>query len=325
MEQIYEYLFDIYKYGGLSKAAAHINVTIPTLSIALKKAESNFGVELFERGSRPMKLTPAGEICIEHIKKMKLEEENLYAKINGLKNTETGSINIGGTQHCIATHLHLLLKTFHQLHPLININLYEYNSFELIKKLNTEKYDVAVCFGNSRSTTGSSFVISYDDILFCVPKALINDPEMLKYAFTSSDIIQNRHYQMPPLPTLEYMRNIPFINLHNSVSDSPRPEFRVFTKYHIPIHYVMSGTQMITGYHYSTVGIAASVTSTEIVRQCGEKPDVLFFRFDDPITNPEPVYALFPHKEYLEPSVQKLMKVCKEYEKNIVNPYIKSN
>ena len=47
---------------NLSKAAIQMNITQPAMSIQIKKLEKEIGVSLFERDSRKIRLTPAGEV-----------------------------------------------------------------------------------------------------------------------------------------------------------------------------------------------------------------------------------------------------------------------
>ncbi len=50
------------KHNNMSQTAKDLNITQPAVSTAIQKLEAIFGVALFDRSVRPMRLTPAGRI-----------------------------------------------------------------------------------------------------------------------------------------------------------------------------------------------------------------------------------------------------------------------
>ena len=69
MQQDMQYVYELYKEGNFSRAAAKLFISQPALSMAIQKTEASIGMPLFDRSTRPMRLTPAGEIYIDAIKK----------------------------------------------------------------------------------------------------------------------------------------------------------------------------------------------------------------------------------------------------------------
>ena len=55
------YFATIVNEGNISQAAKKLNISQPPLSHQMKLLESELGVTLFERGSRRIRLTPAGK------------------------------------------------------------------------------------------------------------------------------------------------------------------------------------------------------------------------------------------------------------------------
>lgn len=51
--------------GSISNASRHLNIAQPALSRQMKILEEDLGVQLFERGSRKIKLTIAGQLLRE--------------------------------------------------------------------------------------------------------------------------------------------------------------------------------------------------------------------------------------------------------------------
>lgn len=55
------YFTTIVNEGNISQAAKKLNISQPPLSHQMKLLEAELGVTLFERGSRRIRLTPAGK------------------------------------------------------------------------------------------------------------------------------------------------------------------------------------------------------------------------------------------------------------------------
>ena len=70
MQQDMKYIYQVYEEGSFSRAAQRLYMTQPALSIAVQKVEESIGMPLFDRSRRPLKLTAAGQIYIDAVKKM---------------------------------------------------------------------------------------------------------------------------------------------------------------------------------------------------------------------------------------------------------------
>ena len=65
-----EYFSTIVKCGNLTHAARQLYVSQPTLSKFLQKLEEDLGLVLFQRGSRRLKLTYAGQRYYAHVERI---------------------------------------------------------------------------------------------------------------------------------------------------------------------------------------------------------------------------------------------------------------
>jgi DNA-binding transcriptional LysR family regulator len=64
------YFKAIVENGNFTKAAKQLHVSQPALSKQIKLLEEELRVQLFERSSRGVHLTIAGQIFLEHVKKI---------------------------------------------------------------------------------------------------------------------------------------------------------------------------------------------------------------------------------------------------------------
>src|SRR5581483_4304011 len=89
------YFLEVAKQLSFSKAAETLNVTQPTLSKMVKNLEEELDVLLFDRTTKHMKLTDAGEIVFEEAQEIMRLMDNLSSKLTDKLKIKKGYIKIG--------------------------------------------------------------------------------------------------------------------------------------------------------------------------------------------------------------------------------------
>ncbi|WP_077618469.1 LysR family transcriptional regulator [Bacillus sinesaloumensis] len=89
------YFMEVVDYGSFTKAAVNTYISQPTLSKSIKKLETDLNVELFERSTRKLVLTDAGEIVYKQATKILGSTKELHTLLDDLMNLPTGTIKIG--------------------------------------------------------------------------------------------------------------------------------------------------------------------------------------------------------------------------------------
>ncbi|WP_170385254.1 LysR family transcriptional regulator [Ruegeria atlantica] len=150
----YEYVCAIGRYGSLSSAAQHLNVSQPALSNALTRVEEQLGHPLFaRRRGAAMALTPQGRSFIE-------EAETLLAKAARLENAaETGAgkarLRLGCFVDLAPFMLARSLRLLRAELPDVAVS-YRVDNFEgLISGLIDGRIDMALTYGMSMDASFS--------------------------------------------------------------------------------------------------------------------------------------------------------------------------
>lgn len=186
------YFMELAKCLNFTKAAMNLYLAQPALSQQIADLEKQLGVTLFERNSRSVILTPAGEIlqsaCPEILAKLEnIEQQMLRAKA-GLR----GSIKIGYTvvfQPVLAR----VLCEFRQLYPDIAVDICSGRVKELKSAMENGDVDVAFAWVNSRelpSKRSPSYNVLWQEDLCVVvhkdhPFALSNGTD---YSLLNDDV-----------------------------------------------------------------------------------------------------------------------------------------
>jgi DNA-binding transcriptional LysR family regulator len=110
--------------GSFTRAAASLGLKEPTLSEQIKRLETELGTELFDRSTKPIGLTPSGEVLRRSAHRIFLEMSELQAELAKLAGIEPGHVVLGtlnSSVHFMAHTVALFVDAF----PNINVSLRE--------------------------------------------------------------------------------------------------------------------------------------------------------------------------------------------------------
>ena len=140
------YVVKLAKCLHFSKAAAELNITQPSLSQQILLIERELGVRLFERKTRSVELTAAGEEFVVYAGKVLVEWERLQEAMRQQSGTKKETLRIGTLLNMSKLDLNMHVLAFQKAHPDIQITIGEMvGSQELLKHLETKTFDVVFC------------------------------------------------------------------------------------------------------------------------------------------------------------------------------------
>lgn len=127
--------------GSLTKAAAKIGITQPTLSRRLSDLEEQLGVTLLLRSTRRLQLTRAGERILDHAKAMFGEARSISDLAHGSVSSLDGLVRISVTEGLGITWLAGQMAAFRRQYPGIKVELVVSNQF---CDLHAREADIAI-------------------------------------------------------------------------------------------------------------------------------------------------------------------------------------
>jgi DNA-binding transcriptional LysR family regulator len=136
------YLAAVVDQGQFTRAARSLNIAQPALSQQIQKFERQMGVALLDRTTRHVSPTPAGEILLEHGRRMLAEAETATAELQALIGLQTGRLVIGASPTLGGFDLSRALADFHRDYPGVELAVSEQLSFELASSLMEDSLDV---------------------------------------------------------------------------------------------------------------------------------------------------------------------------------------
>jgi DNA-binding transcriptional LysR family regulator len=88
------YLDEVARTGSIRKAAERVGIAASSINRQILALEEEFGVPIFERLPRRMRLTAAGELLLNHIRSTLREHERMRARLVDLQGRRRGIVRI---------------------------------------------------------------------------------------------------------------------------------------------------------------------------------------------------------------------------------------
>ena len=127
-----------------TRAAEELSIAQPALSQQVQQLERELGVMLFERTSRQVRLTSAGEALLIRAERILAEVEWARMEMQEYSGLARGRVVIGALQSLEAFRFPALLARFHIRYPGIDIVLREEATERLLELLHTGQLDLTL-------------------------------------------------------------------------------------------------------------------------------------------------------------------------------------
>lgn len=139
-----KYVLEVINEGSFSAAATKLFVTQSALSQAVHAVEQSLGSKIIEKRGGKIRLTTAGELYVDAVKRILNIEEELSRDIRAVQNETTGVIRLGVPGQLCISILPRLLSSFSVEYPSVAFSLTEEGSNKLTKLVLRNELDIAI-------------------------------------------------------------------------------------------------------------------------------------------------------------------------------------
>ena len=139
-----EYVLAVDKFRHFGKAAKACNVTQPTLSMQLQKAEEELGVVIFDRSKNPILPTDEGQQIIAQARLVLREYKKIFSIIDANKDEVRGEFRLGVIPTLAPYVIPLFAGNFVQKYPNVVLTIEEYNTEDIIELLGKDEIDAGL-------------------------------------------------------------------------------------------------------------------------------------------------------------------------------------
>lgn len=274
-------IYTVYQERSISKAAQKLFVSQPSLSVMIQRIEEEVGVPLFDRTSKPIRLTEAGQEYIKATEEIMHVEKAFENYLQACRELQTGSLTIGSNQLLSSLVLPRYIGRFLAKYPNIRLNLIDDNSVVLENMAISGQLDLVLDNHPMDRNIFEQHILRKEHLLLAVPKAFSCNQGLEEYQLSYGDILSGRYLQgdMTYAP-LSVFRDIPFVAMTKQ-NETRRRSDEIFHEAGIKVKNILEIDRLVTLYSFIEQGSAASIVSDTLVQYLqNHSGDVVFYRIN---------------------------------------------
>jgi len=128
----------------MSKGAAHCGVSQSAASQHVREVERRMGVALFDRGRRPLELTPAGRLYYEFCRDALRRQEEFSRGLEELKGGVEGTVRVASIYSIGLSEMSRLQERFGARHPAANLHVEYQRPEKVYESVRDESADLGL-------------------------------------------------------------------------------------------------------------------------------------------------------------------------------------
>lgn len=164
--------YAIVEEGNISHAAIRLSIAQPALSRQMKKLETKLGVQLFERGSRRIRLTDAGQLLYARVKHILGMVDGTLREITDIGSGVAGTIKLGTVTSSGAMLIPQLVADFHRVYPMVNFNIWESDGARILELLDSHIIELAITRTQVDGSAYESIVLPDEPLVLAMHREL---------------------------------------------------------------------------------------------------------------------------------------------------------
>ena len=137
-----KYFVAVAEHRSFTKAATQYYLSQTAITQQVRALETTLGVQLFDRNSRPISLTPAGTIFLKEAKAILVRMDTAIGRTRDASTGLVGSLRIGYTKGYEHSDLSSKLRKFHRAYPNILMTCFRCDTDQLAAGLLNDDYDI---------------------------------------------------------------------------------------------------------------------------------------------------------------------------------------
>jgi DNA-binding transcriptional LysR family regulator len=140
------YVDEVARTGSIRKAADQLNVTASAVNRRIMDLEEELGTDLFERRPRGVRLTAAGEVFVDYLRRQDGDIERMKSQIEDLKGMRRGNVRIACSQALVLEFLPRKIGEFRKKHPLVSFEVKVLDHEQAMAALASYEVDLVLVF-----------------------------------------------------------------------------------------------------------------------------------------------------------------------------------
>lgn len=278
MFQGMEYIYAVYEEKSFSKAAKRLFISQPSLSATVKRVEERVGYPIFDRSSKPLKLTEVGERYIDAAEQIMSVEKQFSEYVNDWGELQTGRLVLGGSNLYSSWVLPQLMGKFSRRFPQVKMELIEESSAELLLSLQNGKIDFLLDNCKLDEEVYDGWIYQEDHLLLAVPKRFEVNEKLREFQVPVERILDHTFLgeDVPPVP-LQLLKEEPFIMMKPE-NDTGKRAQNILMERHLNPPILFEMDQQMTAYNITCSGMGISFISDTLICRVPTHEKVVYYK-----------------------------------------------
>ena len=141
--RVLKYFLETAREGSVTRAAAALHISQPSLSKQLKDLELELGKKLFVRSNYSIKLTDEGMLLRKRAEEILEMVEKTTDEFKALGDITGGDVRIGCAESHLVSHLAQVIRAFREDYPGLRYHLYSGGTAQVTERLDRGLLDFA--------------------------------------------------------------------------------------------------------------------------------------------------------------------------------------
>ena len=144
--QLLRYLDEVARAGSIRKAAAKLNIAASSINRQILELEAELGSPIFHRLHRRLRLTPAGEILIDHVRRTLKDLGSAVGQIEDLKGIRRGEVSVALVGGLASSLIIRICSKFREQYPMVKLRLRRYDGDRIVSAVTSGECDLGLSF-----------------------------------------------------------------------------------------------------------------------------------------------------------------------------------
>lgn len=135
------YFVAVAEERNFGRAARRLQLAQPPLSQQIQRLEREFGVQLFDRSRRPIRLTSAGVLLLEQARELLAQAERTRQAMTQAARGQAGSLVVGCVPSALYDVVPTVLRAYRERYPEVELSVREEDTSPLVDQLVSGQLD----------------------------------------------------------------------------------------------------------------------------------------------------------------------------------------
>ena len=164
------YFVAVAEESSFNRAAVRLHMAQPPLSAQIKNLEEELGVLLFERSSRGVRITEAGEVLLEEARRIFVQVDQTVSLVRRVGQGEVGRLTLGFVPSASNETLPPILGAFGERFPGVELFLREMRPDLVVRRLHDRQIDAGLLYLPLEDASLGIECVSREPLVLALPE-----------------------------------------------------------------------------------------------------------------------------------------------------------